>query len=116
VILTRGVENCLWLFPPEEWTIFSEKLIGSTSLFQEESRLIQRRMIAPAQETEIDKAGRIVVPPTLRDYAELKKECLILGLKKYMEIWSESSYQAYLGANEAKFKEAAEKLGGRISL
>ncbi len=116
VVLTRGVEACLWLFPPEEWKTFSEKLIGSTSLFQEESRLIQRRMIAPAQETEIDKAGRIVVPPTLREYADLRKECLILGLKKYMEVWSESSYQAYLDANEAKFKEAAEKLGGRITL
>jgi len=116
VILTRGVENCLWLFPPEEWKTFSEKLIGSTSLLQEESRLIQRRMIAPAQETEIDKAGRIVIPPTLREYADLKKECLILGLKKYMEIWSEASYQSYLEANEAKFKEAAEKLGGRITL
>jgi MraZ protein len=116
VVLTRGVENCLWLFPPEEWKSFSEKLIGSTSLFQEESRLIQRRMIAPAQETEIDKAGRIVIPPTLREYSDLKKDCLILGLKKYMEIWSEASYQAYLDANEAKFKEAAEKLGARISL
>jgi MraZ protein len=116
VILTRGVENCLWMFPPEEWKAFSEKLIGSTSLFQEESRLIQRRMIAPAQETEIDKAGRIVIPQTLREYADLKKECIILGLKKYMEIWSEGSYQAYLEANEAKFKEAAEKLGGRITL
>jgi MraZ protein len=116
VILTRGVENCLWFFAPEEWKSFSEKLIGSTSLFQEESRLIQRRMIAPAQETEIDKSGRIVVPPTLREYADLKKECLVLGLKKYMEIWSESSYQAYLDANETKFKEAAEKLGGRIIL
>jgi MraZ protein len=116
VILTRGVENCLWLFPPEEWKTFSDKLIGSTSLFQEESRLIQRRMIAPAQETDIDKAGRIVVPQTLREYADLKKDCIILGLKKYMEIWSESSYQAYLDANEAKFKEAAEKLGGRITL
>ena len=116
MILTRGVENCLWLFPPEEWRVFSEKLIGSTSLFQEEARLIQRRMIAPAQETEIDKAGRIVVPPTLREYGELKKECLVLGLKKYMEVWSEPVYQAYLSENEAKFKEAAEKLGGRIVL
>jgi MraZ protein len=116
IILTRGVENCLWLFPPEEWKTFSEKLIGSTSLFQEESRLIQRRMIAPAQEAEIDKAGRIVIPPTLRDYANLKKDCLILGLKKYMEIWSEEAYESYLDANEAKFREAAEKLGGRITL
>jgi MraZ protein len=116
VILTRGVENCLWLFPPEEWKTFSENLIGSTSVFQEKARLIQRRMIAPAQETEIDKAGRIVIPQTLREYADLKKECLILGLKKYMEIWSEVDYQAYLSENEAKFKEAAEELGGRITL
>jgi MraZ protein len=116
VILTRGVENCVWLFPPEDWKAFSENLIGSTSLFQEKARLIQRRMIAPAQEMEIDKAGRIVIPPTLREYAGLQKECIILGLKKYMEIWSESAYQAYLTENEAKFREAAEELGGRIIL
>jgi MraZ protein len=116
LVLTRGVENCLWMFQPEEWKTFSEKLIGSTSLLQEESRLIHRRMIAPAQDIDIDKAGRIVVPPTLREYGGLKKECIILGLKKYIEIWSEDAYQAYLDANEAKFKEAAEKLGGRIIL
>jgi MraZ protein len=116
VVLTRGVENCLWLFPPEEWKTFSENLVGSTSVFQEKSRLIQRRMIAPAQETEIDKAGRIVIPPTLREYAFLQKECIILGLKKYIEIWSEATYQAYLSENEAKFKEAAEELGARITL
>ncbi len=116
VILTRGVENCLWLFPPEEWKTFSENLVGSTSLLQAQSRLIQRRLIAPAQETEIDKAGRIVIPQTLREYADLRKECLILGLKKYIEVWSETAYQTYLQENEAKFKEAAEELGGRIAL
>jgi len=116
VILTRGVETCLWLFPPEDWKTFSENLVGSTSLLQAESRLIQRRLIAPAQETEIDKAGRIVIPPTLREYADLRKDCLILGLKKYIEIWSESAYQSYLDENEAKFKEAAEALGGRVAL
>ncbi|HUI69440.1 MAG TPA: cell division/cell wall cluster transcriptional repressor MraZ, partial [Spirochaetia bacterium] len=101
---------------PEEWKTFSENLVGSTSLLQAQSRLIQRRLIAPAQETEIDKAGRIVIPPTLREYADLKKECLILGLKKYIEVWSEPAYQAYLDENEAKFKEAAEELGGRVAL
>ncbi len=116
VILTRGVENCLWLFPPEEWKTFSENLVGSTSLLQAQSRLIQRRLIAPAQETDIDKAGRIVIPQTLREYADLRKECLILGLKKYIEVWSETAYQTYLQENEAKFKEAAEELGGRIAL
>src|SRR5271157_1752620 len=106
VILTRGVEDCIWLFPPEEWKTFSENLVGSTSLLQAQSRLIQRRLIAPAQETEIDKAGRIVIPQTLREYADLRKECLIVGLKKYIEVWSETAYQAYLQENEAKFKEA----------
>jgi MraZ protein len=116
VILTRGVEKCLWLFPPEEWKTFSENLVGSTSLFQEKSRLIQRRMIAPAQEVEFDRTGRIIIAQTLREYSELKKECLVLGLKKYMEIWSVSAYQSYLDENEAKFKEAAEELGGRVIL
>jgi MraZ protein len=116
VILTRGVENCLWLFPPEEWKTFSENLIGSTSLLSENGRLIQRRMIAPAQENEIDKAGRIVIPQTLREYAGLQKDCLVLGLKKYIEIWSETAYQAYLEQNEKRFKEAAEELGSRITL
>ena len=116
VVLTRGVENCIWLFPPEDWKTFSENLVGSTSLFQEKSRLIQRRIIAPAQEVEFDKAGRIVIPPTLREYAGLLKDCIVLGLKKYIEVWSEPAYQAYLSENEAKFREAAEELGGRINL
>jgi MraZ protein len=116
IILTRGVEKCLWLFPPEEWKTFSEKLIGSTSLFQEQARLIQRRMIAPAQETEFDRTGRIMVPQTLREYAELKKDCIVLGLKKYIEIWSETAYTTYFEETESKFRQAAEELGGRITL
>jgi len=116
VVLTRGVERCLWLFPPEEWKTFSENLVGSTSLFQEKARLIQRRMIAPAQDTDIDRSGRICVPPTLREYGGLAKECIVLGLKKYVEIWSEAGWNAYLEENEGRFKEAAEELGGRIVL
>ncbi len=65
---------------------------------------------------EFDKAGRIVIPPTLREYAGLPKDCIVLGLKKYVEVWSEPAYQAYLTENEAKFREAAEELGGRINL
>jgi MraZ protein len=116
IFLTRGVEKCLWLFPPENWKKFSDNLIGSTSLFQEKARLIQRRMIAPAQEVEFDKTGRIMVPQTLRDFADLKKDCIILGVTTRIEIWDESLYLSYLDENETKFKEAAEELGGKITL
>ena len=115
-MLTRGVDQCLWLFTHEEWKKIVQSLIGSTSLFQEKARLIQRRIIAPAQEAEIDRSGRINIPPTLKEYAVLKKECIILGIQTYIEIWDEKTYLDYLEENESKFKEAAEEVGDRMAL
>jgi MraZ protein len=77
---------------------------------------MQRRIVAPAQETEVDRTGRIIIPPTLREFAGLKKECIILGIQSYVEIWDESSYAAYLAENESRFKEAAEEIGNKIAL
>ncbi len=115
LILTRGIDTCLWLFPPEEWSKISDNLMDSTSPFSARARLIQRRIIGPAQEVEIDKAGRINVPPSLREYAGLKKEAVILGIKKYIEIWDEEIYTTYWKENENAFREAAEELGGLVS-
>jgi MraZ protein len=77
---------------------------------------MQRRIIAPAQETEIDRSGRIIIPTTLKEFAQLKKECIILGIQTYIEIWDEESYLTYLEENESKFKEAAEEIGNKIAL
>lgn len=115
LVLTRGVDRCLWLFPPEEWKRISDNLMDSTSPFHARARMIQRRIIAPAQEIEIDKAGRITIPPTLREYAGLQKECIILGIKKYIELWDENEYRSYWEANEAEFQSAAEEMGGLVS-
>ena len=115
MILTRGVDRCLWLFPSEEWRQLSENLIAATSPFSERARLIQRRILAPAQEVEIDRSGRIAIPPTLRGFAALKKDCTILGMVKYLEIWDEPTYTTYLEENEERFKEAAEEIGGSIT-
>jgi MraZ protein len=115
LILTRGVDKCLWLFAPEEWRRVSESIVGNTSLFHARARLIQRRIIAPAQEAEIDKAGRINIPATLREYAGLSKEAIILGIKNYIEIWDEDEYQRYWDEKESEFQEAAEELGNIIS-
>ncbi|MCY4484339.1 MAG: division/cell wall cluster transcriptional repressor MraZ [Spirochaetaceae bacterium] len=115
MILTRGVDRCLWLFPSEEWRQLSENLIAATSPFSERARLIQRRILAPAQEVEIDRSGRIAIPSTLRGFAALKKDCTILGMVKYLEIWDEPTYTTYLEENEERFKEAAEEIGGTIT-
>jgi MraZ protein len=110
LIMTRGIDNCLWIFPPDEWKVFTEKLLSSTSILQKKARIIRRRIIAPAQEEEIDKSGRIMIPPTLRDYAGIKKDCVVLGVETYMEVWDSQVYKDYDDKHEQEFQEAVEEL------
>jgi MraZ protein len=112
LILTRSVDRCLWIFTPEEWEKISELIMGASSMFNSRTRLLQRRIIAPAQECEIDKSGRITIPPTLRQSAglESKKEAVILGVQNYMELWDIDTYNNYLLESEDDFLEAAEDL------
>ncbi|RKX77403.1 MAG: cell division/cell wall cluster transcriptional repressor MraZ [Spirochaetes bacterium] len=110
MVLTRGVDRCLWLFPPEEWKHISGNLMGSTSMFNARARLIQRRIIAPAIEVEIDRAGRINIPPTLREYARLNKDCVILGIENRIELWDEGEYKNYWETSEAEWQQASEEL------
>lgn len=112
LVLTQGVDKCLWLFPPQQWQELSQKLMASTSLFQARSRLVQRRILAPAQEVEIDRLGRISIPQSLREWAGLSRECVILGISKYIEIWNADEYRKYLDENKDEFLNAAEDLGG----
>ena len=116
IVLTRGIDRCLWLFPPAEWQRIAGKLMDSTSIFQSRARMIQRRIIAPAQEAEFDKAGRINISPSLREYAGLQKECVILGIDSFLEIWDEGEYRAYWDQNESEFQQAAEELGKIIAV
>ncbi|WP_298787429.1 division/cell wall cluster transcriptional repressor MraZ [uncultured Campylobacter sp.] len=111
LVITRGVDRCLWIFPPDEWTLLSEKVMQSASLFQANSRLVLRRLIAPAQEIEIDKAGRISIPQSLREYAQLEKDCVLLGINRYLELWNAGEYRSYLEGSEADFYQASEELG-----
>ena len=115
LVITRGIDRCLWLFPPEEWKTISDSLMGAASPFMKKARLLQRRIIAPAQEIEIDKTGRINIPSALQEAAGLKRECIIQGIKRFIEVWDVDEYEAYLEESESELQEAAEELGGRIS-
>ena len=110
LIITQAVDNCLWLFTVDEWKNFSSKLMEAASPFSQKSRLVVRHLIAPAQSVEFDKSGRLMIPTSLRDYASLSKECIFLGVNKYIELWDASSYKAYLEESEPSFREAAEGL------
>lgn len=111
--VTRGVERCLWMMLPEEWNKLSERIMGGPwAMFDAKTRLLQRRIIAPAQECEIDKSGRINIPPTLRVAAglEVKKESVILGINTFIELWSVDEYTMYMEQSEKEFAEASQSL------
>ncbi len=116
LVLTRGIDKCLWVYTPDEWKRIASLILDSSSVFKSKTRLLQRRIIAPAQECEIDKSGRINIPPTLRESAGLSKEVVLLAMEKYMEIWDESEYDKYLNESEEDFLAAAEDLGDLLNI
>lgn len=111
LILTKGADRCLWLYPGDEWNILLAKVKNSSTALQSTSRAVRRHLIGPAQEVEIDKAGRIAIPPSLREFAELTKECIVLGQDDYVEIWDAQRYWTYLNESEEEYKTASEELG-----
>jgi MraZ protein len=110
VYLTRGMDDCLWLYPSDEWKVLVNTIMSATSQFSASSRNIRRRIIGPSQEVEIDKAGRIPVPASLREFAGRFKECVVLGQYESIEIWAEDHYREYLKAHEAEFISDSEEL------
>lgn len=109
VTITRGLNGCLWLFTADEWESFQTKIMSNASILNDRNLLVVRRLIAPAQEVEFDKNGRLSIPQSLRDVAGLEKECTVLGMAKYVEIWNASAYKEYLAASEEDFSEAAKE-------
>ena len=110
LIVTQSFDHCLWLYTLNEWKNISSKIMETASPFNARNSLVLRHFIAPAQEVELDKAGRLSIPQSLREYAHLSKDCVILGINKYMELWDAEAYSQYLGENEDSLKEAAEAL------
>lgn len=110
LVVTQALDHCLWLFTQEEWKNLSTKLMESASPFDAKNRLVLRRLVAPAQEVAFDKAGRLSIPQSLREYAGLTKDCVLLGIDKYIELWDATSYEKYLEETESSFLDAAEGL------
>lgn len=109
-VLTRGLDNCLFLFPLKEWEQLAEKL-AKLPMSQQDSRGFARLLLAGASEVELDQLGRILVPDYLKNYAGLKKTAIVAGLFNRLEIWDEEKWQTYKSNLEKNSDRIAEKLG-----
>ena len=109
-IVTRGLDNCLFLFAEAEWKALAEKLVA-LPLAQANSRAFVRLMLSGAMDVEFDTQGRILVPDYLRKYAGLGKEVVVAGLYNRIEIWDGPTWERYKAKTEGASEEIAEKLG-----
>ena len=109
LMITKGSDHCLWLFTADEWESFESKVMNNASMMMAKSMQVVRHFIAPAQPVEFDKNGRLSIPQSLREYANLSKDCTVLGVAKFIELWDAPTYKEYLAESEESFREAAEE-------
>ncbi len=110
VIITPGLDGCLFLFAPKEWKTFSDKL-AETSIGQADTRSFNRYLLGGAVETDVDAIGRMLVPDFLKDRANLKGKAVLIGVQNRVEIWNEKAWSLYKAGVEKQADALAEKLG-----
>ena len=109
VVITKGQERCLYVFPAEEFTRITEAL-RTAPVTAKAVRDYSRVFFASAFDETPDKQGRITVPPGLREYAGLQRDCIVIGANTRLEIWDAQAWETYLAAQEDSFSEAAEEV------
>ncbi len=110
VVITHGLDQCLWIYPIEEWAKVSEKLAG-LSLGQADTRGFSRFMLAGAIEVDIDTLGRILIPEFLKSFARLESQIVFAGVHTRVEVWDEFKWKEYKETILGRADKLAEKLG-----
>lgn len=107
--ITKGLDQCLFIFPESEWHNIEEKL-KSLPLTQSSARQFVRAFYAGAMDCELDKQGRMMLSPNLRAYANLDKEVVLIGVSTRIEVWSKVKWEAYQKDDSQSYEALAEQL------
>ena len=107
-VLTRGLDGCLFIYPKEEWDQIIEKYKELPNT--RDARNFMRFFLAGATECSFDKQGRISISSPLMRYAELEKECVIIGVNDHLEVWCEDRWEDFMNTNEREFSDIADNL------
>lgn len=108
-IVTRGLDKCLFVYPLAEWKIIEQKL-KALPFTRADARAFTRFFFSGAIECELDKQGRVNIPANLREYSQLEKDCVVIGVSNRVEVWGKPVWEEYFTASEDSFNEIAEKI------
>ncbi|MFA5095023.1 MAG: division/cell wall cluster transcriptional repressor MraZ [Candidatus Omnitrophota bacterium] len=109
IYVTRGLDKCLFLFTEDEWKA-QESKFKSIPFTKSESRKFNRLYFSGAVQAEYDAQGRILLPKYLKDFAEIKRDIVVIGVSNRIEIWSKEVWRNYYEGSKGSYEEIAESL------
>jgi MraZ protein len=109
LVITKGQERCLFVFPISEFTRIAEQL-RSAPVTHKAARAYTRVFFASASDEVPDKQGRVTIPPALREYAGLSRDCVVIGASTRVEIWDRQAWEDYLTESEPDFADIEEEV------
>ena len=114
-IIAKGLENCLYIFSNDEWNKVVSKL-ETLPFTKKDVRIFKRSFFSGAANVELDKSGRIVISSNLKEYARIKRECVIIGAGDRIEIWDKDEWIKFVETYENKVSDIAENLFEDLNL
>ena len=108
-MITKGLDGCLFVYPMEQWNAFEEKL-QALPLNQPSARAFARFFFSGAMEGELDKQGRVNLASPLISYANLQKDCVIIGTGDRLEVWAQESWDVFFDSTKDSMSDIAENL------
>ena len=109
-LILTNFDECLWAYPVKEWQAIEEK-VSTLPQFKPEVKALQRVFISAASECPLDKQGRILIPPSLREYAGIEREVVFVGMVKRIEIWAKNRWTKEFEKLHVKISESMEDFG-----
>ena len=114
LVVNRGFEPCLVIYPHSEWKLVFDK-VANLNEFNKGFRNIQRNFMRGSTETDLDSVGRFLIPKTMIGYAKLDKSVIVVGVGNRIEVWNPEVYEQYLIGDQAEFSELVERyLGDKL--
>jgi MraZ protein len=110
-VVTKGVDRCLFAFPPEEWAVFKANIKANSDL-SAKGRQLSRMFFSMAFEAGLDRQGRVLIPPKLAEYAGLHRDVTLAGVDDRLEIWDTQEWERYLTGADESFSDIVEEFAG----
>ncbi len=108
-VMTKGLDNCLFVYPMDEWSNIETKL-KNLPITNKDARAFVRFFFAGATECEIDKQGRTLIPNNLKEFAKIDKDVVIIGVSTRVEIWGLEEWNKFNNDADITYEEVAEKM------